>query len=126
MISDNIDLTLHRDFGGSLDTLNDMLSELTRAGQFLEEQGIAFIGQSELELLYSPIFGKRGHHNEKGKIFGYKLDRLTYSTCRECGKEFKVPWKEKYVGVCKDCYDKSQKPWSKKSTSDSRDIFRLK
>lgn len=70
------------------------------------------------------IFGRRGHSNQKRKIF-HPNGTLNESKahCYRCGKPFRIPW-DNIGDVCRKCDDEMRNsdhtlPWKKHDASPS-------
>ena len=134
MISQNIDLTLHRDFS----TASRSPLDFHQIGQFynnLSDIDSLFMRVDEYEAIqrYEKMFGKRRHQNEKYIVFGYESKHEAYwkITCARCGKPLRVPWKI-YGNVCEDCdceLESHRVPWKKyyiPNENTHNDLFALR
>ena len=123
MLTENIDLTENRDFGGSFQiTAMDIPDNIIT----LEDYDKIIRRES--------IFGKKRHTNGKHRIFG----RTTFvknleSHCYRCGKELKLPWERNRMELCKQCSDKVKHdnqylkfPWNYISIIRTDDLFNLR
>ena len=123
MLTENIDLTENRDFGGSFQiTAMDIPDNIMT----LEDYDKIIRRES--------IFGKKRHTNGKHHIFG----RTTFvknleSHCYRCGKELKLPWERNRMELCKQCSDKVKHdnqylkfPWNYISIIRTDDLFNLR
>lgn len=123
MLTENIDLTENRDFGGSFQiTAMDIPDNIMT----LEDYDKIIRRES--------IFGKKRHTNGKHRIFG----RTTFvknleSHCYRCGKELKLPWERNRMELCKQCSDKVKHdnqylkfPWNYISIIRTDDLFNLR
>ena len=123
MLTENIDLTENRDFGGSFQiTAMDIPNNIMT----LEDYDKIIRRES--------IFGKKRHTNGKHRIFG----RTTFvknleSHCYRCGKELKLPWERNRMELCKQCSDKVKHdnqylkfPWNYISIIRTDDLFNLR
>ena len=123
MLTENIDLTENRDFGGSFQiTAMDIPDNIMT----LEDYDKIIRRES--------IFGKKRHTNGKHRIFG----RTTFvknleSHCYRCGKELKLPWERNRMELCKQCSDKGKHdnqylkfPWNYISIIRTDDLLNLR
>ena len=123
MLTENIDLTENRDFGGSFQiTAMDI------------PDNIMTLEDYEKIIRRESIFGKKRHTNGKHHIFG----RTTFvknleSHCYRCGKELKLPWERNRMELCKQCSDKVKHdnqylkfPWNYISIIRTDDLFNLR
>ena len=123
MLTENIDLTENRDFGGSFQiTAMDIPDNIMT----LEDYDKIIRRES--------IFGKKRHTNGKHRIFG----RTTFvknleSHCYRCGKELKLTWERNRMELCKQCSDKVKHdnqylkfPWNYISIIRTDDLFNLR
>lgn len=123
MLTENIDLTENRDFGGSFQiTAMDIPDNIMT----LEDYDKIIRRES--------IFGKKRHTNGKHRIF----ERTTFvknleSHCYRCGKELKLPWERNRMELCKQCSDKVKHdnqylkfPWNYISIIRTDDLFNLR
>ena len=135
MISPNIDLTEHRDFGSHSgfqfrlrDVLNDDLFEID----------LPAISKDEYDAIswWEGIFGQRRHLNRKYQVFYYEArhERYWKETCVRCGRPLRIPW-QRYYELCRYCNDDMNNeriPWKawkdNESTRrhDTRDVFNLR
>ena len=127
MLSPKIDLTEHRDFGGGTIDLMDTPIEIP-----YDEYELMTPDEYERLIWLEGIFGKRGHWNQKHKIFN--IDDSPFisrnkSHCYRCGKPFRIPW-DNIGGVCRKCDSENSEmcnsvqviPWKKCQSPIERDI----
>lgn len=123
MLTENIDLTENRDFGGSFQiTAMDIPNNIMTLEDY------------DKIIRRETIFGKKRHTNGKHRIFG----RTTFvknleSHCYRCGKELKLPWERNRMELCKQCSDKVKHdnqylkfPWNYISIIRTDDLFNLR
>ena len=123
MLTENIDLTENRDFGGSFQiTAMDIPDNIMT----LEDYDKIIRRES--------IFGKKRHTNGKHRIFGRTtfVKNLEFH-CYRCGKELKLPWERNRMELCKQCSDKVKHdnqylkfPWNYISIIRTDDLFNLR
>ena len=93
-----------------------------------DEYELMSTDEYEQLLWWESIFGRRGHRNQKHKIFNIDDDSFirNMSHCYRCGKPFRVPW-DNIGGVCRKCDSEicdsgHNIPWKKYQSQRERDI----
>lgn len=94
----NIDLTEHRDFGGSNTFFFDTPIEIP-----IDEYRLMTPDEYDHIMWYEGIFGRNRHYMDKSKIFDTPdVKRYWDCHCARCGVELRTPWNLR-GGLCKEC-----------------------
>ena len=103
ILSRNIDLTEHRDFGVGNTFLLDTPIEIP-----IDEYRLMTPDEYDLIMRYEEIFGRNRHYMDKSKIFDTPdVKRYWDCHCARCGVELRTPWNLR-GGLCKECNENFQ------------------
>lgn len=126
MLSPKIDLTEHRDFGGTRFAFTGFHPLVER---WFDDGNIS-MDEYDYMCWFEGIFGKFRHKNEKNKVFdkegAYEKELRTH--CHRCGKPLRIPWKIFY-DLCEECNeimdsDYRRIPWKSTNKEISHNIER--